>query len=363
MLSRVITPWAAVVMGVMGIAMLLAMLLTMLMVVSGCDRTADDGGVLVVYSAGPRGLAEAVCRAFSEESGVRIELFSATSGQIMAKLEAEKYNPRADVVVLASQFGAEWLKRERRLLAYVPMAVETTVPQWHDPDGFYHATSAAAVGIAVHADFHHDALEWSDFFNGHFPGRAIMPAPSRSGSSADFVLSYLLAHSDRGWADFSAARSHGLEIAGANSQAITNLLIGSHHAVFGAVDYLILREVARGEPIVMHFPDSGAALVRRPIAILSTTRVPELAKNFVDFYFDESAQQEIAARHLLPARTDVAVSDVRAGTPLSREMIADMDDAMAHQRTILRRFQYEIERAVIPPRADPDRTPARETLP
>ncbi|TVQ51917.1 MAG: hypothetical protein EA377_11340 [Phycisphaerales bacterium] len=340
-----------------------ALSITALIALCGCGYAMDDDEVLVVYSAGPRGLAEAVCEAFSKETGVRIELFSATSGQIMAKLEAEKYNPRADVVVLASQFGAEWLKRENRLLAHVPAAIETTTQDWHDPDGFYHATSAAAVGIAVHADFHHDSLEWTDFFTGRFPGRAIMPAPSRSGSSADFVLTYLLAHADQGWADFSAARSQGLEIAGANSQAITNLLIGSHNAVFGAVDYLIFREIARGEPIVMHFPDSGAALVRRPIAILSTTRVPELAKSFVDFYFDESAQTEIATRHLLPARTDIAVSDVRAGTPLSRELIADMDEAMAHQRTILRRFQYEIERAVIPPRPDPARTPTRETLP
>ena len=344
-------------------ATLITLLTGLLITWGGCHRTSDDGGVLVVYSAGPRGLAEAICETFSDETGTRVELFSATSGQIMAKLEAEKYNPRADVVVLASQFGAEWLKRENRLLAYVPAAIETTHPDWHDPEGFYHATSAAAVGIAVHADFYHDELEWTDFFTGRFPGRAIMPAPSRSGSSADFVLTYLLAHAEPGWADFSGARSHGLEIAGANSQAITNLLIGSHQAVFGAVDYLVFREIARGEPIVMHLPDSGAALVRRPIAISSTTRVPDLAKSFVDFYFDQSAQNEIASRHLLPARGDVAVSEVRRGRPLPRELVADMDDAMAHQRTILRRFQYEIERAVIPPRSESNQTPARGAVP
>lgn len=330
----------------------LVMLVLSAMAAPSCAPREADERKLVVYTAGPRGVAEAICNAFTAETGIAIELFSATTGQVLAKLEAEKYNPRADVVILASGFAAEWLKRENRLLSYHPSWLDETHAAWHDPDGAYFATSAAAVGIAVRRDAHRPDLEWRDFFSdsvsseSRFTGRAIMPAPSRSGSSSDFVLTYMLSRDeDRAWQDFITAKRNGLEIAGANSQAITNLLIGSHDAIVGAVDYLVYREIARGESIVMHFPPSGIPVITRPIAILKTTRRTETAIHFVDHYFSEASQAHLAAVHLLPARAATPLSAARADQSLPPAIDVNRDDVLAHQRRILRRFQYEIERA------------------
>lgn len=333
-------------------AALCLMLLLGAVAAGSCTPRDADYRTLVVYTAGPRGVAEAICDAFTAETGIAIELFSATTGQVLAKLEAEKYNPRADIVILASGFAAEWLKREDRLLPHHPDWLDDTHTAWHDPDGAYFATSAAAVGIAVRRDAYRPDLEWSDFFSdsvsgaSRFNGRAIMPAPSRSGSSSDFVLTYMLSRDEESaWRDFNDAKRAGLEIAGANSQAVTNLLIGSHDAIVGAVDYLVYREIARGEPIVMHFPPSGAPVITRPIAILKTTRRAESAVRFVDHYLSEASQARLAAVHLLPARKATPLSEVRANQPLPPAIDVDTDQVLAHQRRILRRFQYEIERA------------------
>jgi iron(III) transport system substrate-binding protein len=324
------------------------MLVTLL---SACDaeQGPEGRGAIVVYSAGPRPLAEYVCEAFTRETGIPTQLFVATTGQLMAKLEAEKFNPRADVVILASRLAAEHLKREGRLLPYRPawLADELTYPHWHDPDGTYLATSAAAVGLAVRTDKFRPDLDWRDFFDGRFDGIAVMPSPSRSGAASDYVLGYALGPGGDPWADFRAIRQHGMEIAGANSQAITNVLIGSHQAVFAAADYLILREVARGEPIVMHYPASGVPVVQRPIAILAHTPRRETAERFVDTYFSPAVQAEIGALHLMPAVRGTPVSPERAqlGDPVEWPM--DLDRAMREQTSVLRRFQYEIERAVV----------------
>ncbi len=324
---------------------------------SGCDR-ADRENVLVVYSAGPRGLAEAICEQYTAETGVRVELFTATSGQVMAKLEAERFNPRADIVILASAYSAQWLKREGLLRPYHP-ADETwinhTRQHWHDSENTYFATSAAAIGIATRNTYERHEFEWDDFFSGRFPGPAIMPSPSRSGSSSDFVLSYILSHTDHDSAleGFSRARRAGLEIAGANNQALTSLLIGSHDAVFGAVDYLVYREIARGEPLTMHFPQSGAVIVPRPIAMLASTHRSDLAERFIDHYFSSQSQEQVAAMHLLPARTDVPPSPVRQDVSHLQAFSVDMDEALSQQRQVLRRFQYEVERAIMPTGSGP----------
>lgn len=319
-----------------------------LMLLGSCDgRASRDPNVLVVYSAGPRPLAEAICRLFEEQTGIRTELFAATTGQIMARLEAERFNPQADVVILASRTAADYLKQRGRTHQLSLDLAGDSDPSWHDPDGHFLATSAATVGIAFREGLEHPPVEWSDVFSDPKGRPKVMPSPSRSGSSGDFVLSYALVHPDTIWDDFLTARQHGLQIAGANNQAITGLLIGTYDIMLGAVDYLIFREIARGEPLVMHFPPSGVPLVTRPIVVLNTTPDIDRAKQFVSFVFSPEIQTLIAERHLLPALRSIPLSEQRQASGIPNFMSVDNDRALELMAPTLRRFQYSVERAVV----------------
>lgn len=325
-----------------GIAMLVVMLL------AACGQ---DDGALVVYSAGPRPLAEAVAAAYTEQTGTPVRLFAATTGQVMARLEAERYRPRADVAVFASQVAAEALRRQDRLLAHDSPAAVGTRQAWHAADGSYYGTSAAVVGIAVHRDGP-ARLSWAAAFAGD-GGRSTLPLPSRSGAAADFIVGHSLAHGEAAWADYQLMRRNGLVFSAANSQAITSLLIGAHQVMLGAADYLIFGQIARGAPLRMIYPEDGAVVVPRPVAILRDSRRPEAARAFVDFYLSAEAQRLVAAQHLLPARPDVAVSEVRASTPLEHLHLPPVAEAVTAQARILRRFQLEVERAQLR-RAEPE---------
>jgi iron(III) transport system substrate-binding protein len=326
---------------------LLAVLLFSVLGVAGCGGTGDDG-VLVVYSAGPRGLAETVTKAFAEAHGVRVELYAATTGQVMARLEAERYRPRADVVVFASRVAAEALKERGRLLPYAdPAWLDETEREWHDPEGHFHATSAALVGVAFREAAYDPTLDWDDLLSGHFPGRVTLPGPSRSGAAGDFVVAHILRDGDAAWDLWIQARRGGLEISAANSQAISGLLVGAYDAVVGAVDYLILNQIEGGAALRMHYPPSGAALVERPVAILADTPVPELAKAFVDFYLSPDMQAEVVGANLIPARLGVAPSGLRGDGPLPPVIAVDYAEALREQTRILRRFQLEVERAEV----------------
>ncbi len=311
----------------------------------GCVRRGGDAA-LVVYSAGPGWLAEAAAEHFRESTGQAVELFGATTGQVMAKLQAERYNRRADVVVLASRLAAEHLKRENLLEPYRP--AEKPADDGDDPDGAYHTSSAAAVGIALRAEHDTDeAPSWERLLAGQFDGRVVMPAPSRSGTAADFVLGFVQRRGEEAWRQLRDAKRSGLEIGGANNQAIGGLLSGAYDAIFAAADYLIFKQVEAGAPIRMRYPPSGVPLVHRPIAIMRGTRVPERARRFVDLYFTEPVQQRAAKGHLIPALPGVPVSATRAGAGELNPWPLDLAAAMRDQGPVLRRFAYEIERAVI----------------
>ena len=59
-------------------------------------------GKVTVYMPSPAGLADKLAALFTEKTGVEVEQFQGTTGEILARLEAEQVNPVADVVILAS---------------------------------------------------------------------------------------------------------------------------------------------------------------------------------------------------------------------------------------------------------------------
>ncbi len=317
-------------------------------VLSSC--APPDDGRLVVYTAGPRPLAEAICKAFEAAQSVRVELFTATTGQIMAKLEAEKYHPRADVVLLAAETPMLGLKQAGRLHSYRPQAIPSFREGWADPDATFHATGAAAVGIAFRVgQADPNATWWGVLEEGvqTGDGRIVMPSPSRSGTAGDFLLALHAARPDTFWQTFKNARRRGFEIVGANSQAVTGLSMGAYDAVFCAADYIICREIERGEQLEVFFPPEGSLYVYRPVAILESSRRKPLAEQFIEFIFAPEAQAMLAGQHLLPAREEVPLSEVRARFPIPSPLPFDAAEAIRSQKEIVRRFQYEIERAVI----------------
>ncbi len=299
----------------------------------------------MVYSAGPRPLAEAICSAFTESTGTPVDLFQATTGQLMARLEAEKYRPRADVVLFASEVAAAALKQQQRLLRFRPDAAEHLRADWSDPDEYYWASGAALVGVAVRRDFAERApTRWSDWFALADARRVVMPSPSRSGATGDFVVGLELELPNSIFPAFARMRLAGMDFAAANSQAIGGLQMGVYDALIGAVDYLIYQQIARGEQLVMQYPEEGAVLVTRPIAILAATPRPDAARAFVEFYLSPESQQRVASAHLAPARVDVESGALR-GLEWPKLLRADPTEAVKRQAAILRRFQLEIERA------------------
>lgn len=75
-------------------------------------------GKLVVYSAGPKELAEAIQKGYETKTGVKIEMFQGTTGKVLSRMEAEKANPVVDVVILASLPATQGLKKNGLTLEY-----------------------------------------------------------------------------------------------------------------------------------------------------------------------------------------------------------------------------------------------------
>ena len=160
---------------------------------------------MTVYTAGPKGLANALAKGFTAKTQIKVNLFQATTGKVMARLAAEQANPQCDVLVSASWATAPALKAKGQLLAYMSPNAKTVPAALKDPD--YVAQGAAALAIIWNPKTGkpkpHD---WSDLALASYKNAVTMPDPAASGSAYGLV-SGLAANSSFGWTFFQQARS------------------------------------------------------------------------------------------------------------------------------------------------------------
>ena len=78
--------------------------------------TISCAHALTVYTAGPGSLAKSLASGYEKKTGVKVNIFQATTGKVMARLEAEQANPQADVLISASWDTAEGVHHRGWLL-------------------------------------------------------------------------------------------------------------------------------------------------------------------------------------------------------------------------------------------------------
>lgn len=290
---------------------------------------------LTVYSAGPNNLINELAQGFEAQTGTKVNVFQATTGQVMARLEAEHQNPVADVVISASWQSAVDLKERGDLLAYSPAGSEH-VPDFLK-DSHYIAQGVSALAMAWNRASSVPApSDWSDLADPIYRNEVTMPDPAQSGTAFELVTGLLTANGEEAtWSLFAQLKDNQMIVPGPNARALNPVLQGAKSVVFGAVDYIALGQQQQGENIEVIFPESGTVAAPRPMMILQSSRNQEQAKAFLDYVLSEQGQAAVAKVYLMPARTDV--EGLRPGLN-DLNLIQVPEEMVAQREQILRTF-------------------------
>jgi len=265
---------------------------------------SPDAHALTVYTAGPGNLAKKLAAGFERKTGISVSLFQATTGKVMARVEAEASNPHADVLISASWDTGQDLENRGWLLPYESPNAAHVPAMFKSPA--YVAQGISALGIVWNTRTGKpEPHDWSDLAAPAYRNQVTAPNPAQSGASLDLLLGLQARLGDRAWSLFDSLHQNGMVVLGPNAQALNPVLQGAKSAVFGAVDYVAYAAVKNGESIKVIFPSSGTVLAPRPMMILKTTKVPDQAKAFIDYALSPEGQQMIADAWLIPARDDI----------------------------------------------------------
>lgn len=278
-------------------------LATLFAVTIQCQAQDKLSGELTVYMPSPAKLADKLASEFQKDTGVEVKVFQGTTGEILARLEAEKANPVADVVILASWSDGLLLKEQGVLESYDLPAKDKVVEGFIDNDNELFGSSASAVGIIYNKTIVDNLnADWDELATDKYKDMTAMPDPEKSGACKDFLAGFV---AQKGMKTLENLAKNGMIIPGANKAALEAVTTGEVAILVAGVDYNAYSSMKKGEPLGFYYPPGGTIINPRPAMILKSAPDKENAKAFVNFLFSDKAQNLVKDAYLIPGRVDI----------------------------------------------------------
>jgi iron(III) transport system substrate-binding protein len=266
-----------------------------------------------------------------------IQAIRLSTGELGARMLAEKDNPQADLVWgWAVTNMAEFIPKGM-LVPYKPKGWDMIPANFKDPKGYWTAIDLYAAALIPNTK----VLEkknlpmpkgWNDLLNPVYKDMLIMPNPASSGTGFLQVASLLVmldpdyknkpVEENKAW-DFlkKLDKNMGQYIKSGSKPA--KLTAAGEYAIGCSFAFVYSSLKKKGFPVALVMPEEGAGFELEANALLKGARHEAAAKKFLDWALSESAMKEYAKFKLGVAYPGIAGP---AGLPaLASIKLAPMD--------------------------------------
>jgi 2-aminoethylphosphonate transport system substrate-binding protein len=290
----------------------LAVALTGLLAACGGTGAATSGGKTVtVYTVdGLEDWYTARFAEFKQQTGITVQAVTAGSGEVASRVEKEKANTQADVLVTLPPF----VQRVADLLQpYTPPGTATVSDK--DPRGRYFAMMNNYLSFIHHPGA--TPKTWDDLLDPKLRGKVQYSTPGEAGDGTAVLLQLQHVLGEQGALDYLGK----LEANNAGPSSSTGKLqpkVAKGELLVANGDVQMnLAEIAKGGGFDVFFP-ADAQGRRSTFALpyfaglVANAPHPDDAKKLLDFLFSPEVQAKTADAFGIPARADVTATGPNA---------------------------------------------------
>ena len=163
-----------------------------------------------------------------------------------------------------------------------------------------------------------------------------MPSPLASGAALIHAAT-LTSNLGEGWGYYVKLKTNGAVAASGNGDVLKQVAGGEK--LFGMiVDFMAIREQAKGAPVAFVFPKEGVSAIGEPVAILKSTKNPDAARAFIAFLLSKDGQELALKQGYMPAHPQVALPAGFPDRSAIKLMPLDPAKALADAKDNTKRF-------------------------
>ncbi len=283
---------------------------------------------------------------FEKDTGIKIEYLDMSSGEVLARIRAEKGKPLGDVWFGGGVDSFIAAKADGLLEPYISGEAAAIPEQYKDQDGCWTGVSLVTVSLIVNEQVCKEkGIEipraWADLVKPEFAGEVLMSNPSISGTSYTILSGLLQAMGEEaGWAFIDELDKNIPYYAKRGSEPPQKAALGE--VLVGLAPDTGEELKAEGYPIVSVFPADGTPWWPSPVAILKGAENLAGAKAFVDWCLSEHGQEVLRDNcPRVPVREGVAPPEVLKGIENARLQDIDFEIAGRERDSIVAKWEQK----------------------
>lgn len=307
----------------------------------------DDPGKLVVYSPWSDVELDIAIPAFEEQTGIEVTVISGGTGELVARVEAEKNNPQGDVI-LGGSMGV-FAPALELWEEYVSPEDEFILDAYKNTTGYISTYCLVPTVILLNSNLIGDITikAWDDLLNPDLKGKIAFADPAASSLSNVLLLNLLNVMGDGKdldsgweWVEKFTDQLDGKILSGSSGVpkgvADGEYVVGLTHELYYAT-YL-----ADNAPVEAIYPEEGSAIIAGPTVIIKDAPNMDNAKLFIDYILGKDFQERYRDGHdARSVRLDVSAP----GTMPALENIVQEAEVVVDsdvQNKILDRFKDSV---------------------
>jgi iron(III) transport system substrate-binding protein len=313
---------------------------------------AAAADTLNVYSIWPENWARPMFEEFEKATGIKVNFVRFSSGEALARLIAEKNNPRVDVLFGGpiETFGAGI--KEGLFESYKPPSFAKLPARFRHADGQWVAIADDPLVFMTNNKFLKEnnlaaPASWNDLLAPAYKNMLQMADARTSGTAVTRIFSVLEVNGrDENKAfDYMKKLRPNVQLYTKSGGGGT-LPVGLGQAgggIFFIVDALDTK--AKGYDVTISFPKEGIGTAAEGIALIKGAKNPELGKKLIDWAASPAMQGKFAAHKInfVPSHPDVAVEASLAQVLQGAKIFPiDADYAGANRKRVVDRWIAEV---------------------
>ena len=318
----------------------------------GIVTQAAAADTLNVYSIWPENWARPMFEEFEKATGIKVNFIRFSSGEALARLIAEKNNPRVDVLFGGpiETFGAG--VKEGLFEPYKPPTFDALPARFRHADGQWVAIADDPLVFMTNNKFLKDnnlqpPASWNDLLAAPYKNMLQMADARTSGTAVTRIFSVLEVNGrDEGKAfDYMKQLRPNVQLYTKSGGGGT-LPVGLGQAgggIFFIVDALDTK--AKGYDVSISFPKEGIGTAAEGIALVKGAKNPALGKKLIDWAASPAMQSKFAVHKInfVPSHPDVPVeASLAAVLKAAKIFPIDADYAGANRKRIVDRWIAEV---------------------